>query len=57
MSESVQNDRITRKEAIKKLGKYAALTAISTFIILNPQKSQATSGPTGPDGNPFEDFV
>ena len=56
MSESEHDDRITRKEAIKKLGKYAALTAIGTFIILNPQKSQATSGPTGPDGDPFADF-
>ena len=29
---------ITRKQAIKKMGKYAALTAIGTFAILNPRK-------------------
>lgn len=37
---------ITRKEAIKKIGnygKYATLTAIGTYIILNPQKAQAAS--------------
>ena len=30
--------KITRKEAIKKFGKYAAMTAVGTFIVLNPQK-------------------
>tara|TARA_R110000796_G_scaffold65770_1_gene151755 strand:+ start:353 stop:517 length:165 start_codon:yes stop_codon:yes gene_type:complete len=34
---------ITRKEAIKKLGKYGALTALGTFMILSPQKAQASS--------------
>ena len=34
---------ITRKEAIKKLGKYGALTALGTFMILSPQASQAQS--------------
>jgi hypothetical protein len=37
---------ITRKEALKKIGKYGkytALTAIGTFIILHPKKAQATS--------------
>ena len=34
---------ITRKDAILKMGKYAALTAMGTFMILNPQKAQATS--------------
>ena len=33
---------ITRKDAIKKMGKYAALTAAGTFLILNPKKAQAT---------------
>jgi hypothetical protein len=32
---------ITRKQAIKKMGKYAALTAIGTFAILNPKKSSS----------------
>ncbi|MDB9755906.1 hypothetical protein OAE03_00180 [Winogradskyella sp.] len=45
-------DQITRKAAIKKMGKYAALTAIGTFIILNPQKAQATSPPDA-GGNPI----
>ena len=34
---------ITRKEAVKKMGKYAALTALGTFMILSPQKAQAQS--------------
>jgi len=37
---------ITRKEAINKIGnygKYAALTALGTYMILNPQKAQAQS--------------
>ncbi|MGK0326110.1 MAG: hypothetical protein ACJA2M_002409 [Polaribacter sp.] len=37
---------ITRKDAIKKIGsygKYAALTALGTYLILNPQKAQAAS--------------
>jgi hypothetical protein len=29
---------ITRKQAIKKMGKYAALAAIGTFAILNPKR-------------------
>lgn len=39
---------ITRKEAIKKMGnygKYAALTALGTYMILSPQKAQAASPP------------
>ncbi|MDC1492444.1 hypothetical protein N8376_03715, partial [Flavobacteriaceae bacterium] len=39
---------ITRKEAIKKMGKYAALTAVGTFMILNPKEAQASSAPPGP---------
>jgi hypothetical protein len=37
---------ITRKDALKKIGnygKYAALTALGTYMILNPQKAQAQS--------------
>ena len=37
---------ISRKDAIKKIGnygKYAALTALGTYMILNPQKAQAQS--------------
>jgi len=41
-----KQEEITRKDAIKKIGnygKYAALTALGTYMILNPQKAQATS--------------
>ena len=39
-------EEISRKEAIKKIGnygKYATLTALGTYMILNPQKAQASS--------------
>ena len=39
---------INRKEAIKKMGKYAALTAMGTFMILSPKKTQALSMPSDP---------
>ena len=41
-----QDKNIDRKEALKKIGnygKYAALTALGTYLILNPQKAQAQS--------------
>jgi len=41
-----KNTKLTRKEAINKFGKYAAMTATGTFIILSPQKSAAQSPPT-----------
>jgi hypothetical protein len=37
---------ISRKDALKKIGsygKYAALTALGTYLILSPQKAQAQS--------------
>jgi hypothetical protein len=40
------NHDISRKDAIKKIGsygKYAALTAIGTYILLNPKTAQAES--------------
>ena len=40
---------ITRKEAIKKMGSYAAFAALGTMIMLNPQKAQAQSGPPDPN--------
>tara|TARA_B100000768_G_C11001856_1_gene258263 strand:+ start:298 stop:462 length:165 start_codon:yes stop_codon:yes gene_type:complete len=40
-------DKIDRSDAIKKMGKYAALTAIGSFIFLNPKQAQAQS-PTDP---------
>jgi hypothetical protein len=45
--ENTENtENINRKEALKKIGsygKYAALTALGTYLILHPQKSQAQS--------------
>lgn len=51
--ENTQNtaQEISRKDAIKKIGnygKYAALTALGTYMILNPQKAQAASVPSDP---------
>ena len=46
------NKNITRKEALKKMGRYAALTSLGTFMILNPKKAQAQS-PPDPGDNPF----
>ena len=43
---------ITRKDAIKKIGKYAALTALGTFMILNPKKAQASSASPSPSPSP-----
>lgn len=53
MKNSSENNKITRKQAIKKMGKYAALTAVGTFLVLNPLKAQTTS-PPDPGGNPFD---
>ncbi|WP_198659397.1 hypothetical protein [Winogradskyella aurantiaca] len=47
-----QKKGITRKEAIKKMGKYAAITAVGTYTILNPLKAQVTS-PPDPGGDPL----
>ena len=41
-----QDKDITRKEALSKMGKYgkyAALTALGTYMILQPKKAQALS--------------
>ena len=48
MMKNTKQDKkdITRKEALGKIGnygKYAALTAIGTYILLNPKKAQAFS--------------
>ncbi len=62
-TEEIAPSGITRKDAIKKMGKYAALTALGTFMILDPKKAQASSaspspaspspgGDTPPDGPP-----
>jgi hypothetical protein len=53
MKESIKENKISRKEAMKELGKYAALTAMGTFIILSPQKAQAESLPPDAGGPAF----
>ena len=57
MKKQIDNtsESMTRKDAIKKIGnygKYAALTALGTYLILNPQKAQAAS-PTEPGSGFF----
>jgi hypothetical protein len=47
---------ITRKEAVKKMGKYAALTATGTFLILNPKKAQAQSQLPSTGGDVFNNL-
>lgn len=47
---------INRKEAIKKIGdysKYAALTALGTYMILNPKTAQAASPDIDSGGEGF----
>lgn len=41
---------ISRADALKKMGKYSALTAVSTFTILSPL--QASTGSGGGQGRP-----
>lgn len=48
---STTENLMTRKEAIQKTAKFMAVTALATFIILNPKKAQAQSG--GPGGPGF----
>ena len=46
MKKNTTSEEISRKDALKKMGKYgkyAALTALGTYMILNPQKAQAQS--------------
>jgi len=47
MKKQMKNTQdISRKDALKKIGsygKYAALTAIGTYALLNPKKAQASS--------------
>lgn len=45
------SEEITRKEAIKKMGRYAALTALGTFMILTPKSAQASSPSGHGNGN------
>jgi hypothetical protein len=46
--ESKKGEKITRKEALKKAGKYAVFTAAAAIILLSPKEAQADS--TTPEG-------
>ena len=48
MKNKKNKELISRQEALKKMGKYAGLTAIGTFMILSPKKAQAQSAPPDP---------
>ena len=37
-------EKLSRKEALKKAGKYAAFTAASMLVVLSPKESQASTG-------------
>lgn len=50
MKKNKYTEDITRKQAIKKIGKYTALTALGTFLILSPKKAQAASPEPPGDG-------
>jgi hypothetical protein len=53
MKKSKNTEDISRKDALKKIrnyGKYTALTAIGTYLILKPQKAQAESPPDAGTG-------
>ncbi|MFB9051460.1 hypothetical protein ACFFVB_00070 [Formosa undariae] len=50
MEEENRNTEITRKEALKKMGKYAAFTAVGTFAVLSPLRAADTSVPVRPPG-------
>ncbi len=42
-SEAKKRINISRKEALKKAGKYAAFTAAAAIILLSPKEAQAKS--------------
>jgi hypothetical protein len=46
-NEEINPSEITRKQAIKKMGKYGALISLGTFMILNPKQAQAMSASGG----------
>lgn len=53
----INKQKISRKQALQKIGnygKYATLTAIGTYIILNPKKAQAFSAPDKPGDGFFD---
>ncbi len=46
--ETKKGEKISRKEALKKAGKYAAFTAAGAIVLLSPKEAQADS--LAPDG-------
>jgi hypothetical protein len=47
-NQPIHSNNITRKEAIKKAGKYAAFTAAGMLMVLSPKESQAESPSNSP---------
>ena len=45
---NLHSKRISRRKAVKNIGKYGAVTALGTFLILNPLKAQSGSVPAAP---------
>jgi hypothetical protein len=54
-NEEINPSEITRKQAIKKMGKYGALISLGTFMILNPKQAQAMSASGGSDSDSDSD--
>ena len=50
---NLHSKRISRRKAVKNIGKYAAVTALGTFLILNPLKAQSVSVPAAPGDGGF----
>ena len=44
------NNKIDRKQGVKRKGRYAGLTALGTFMLLDPKKAQAQSPVNPGDG-------
>jgi len=46
----VSEEKITRKEAIVKVGKYAAFTAAAMMLVMAPMSAAAKKSPVPPRG-------
>jgi hypothetical protein len=55
-NEEINPSEITRKQAIKKMGKYGALISLGTFMILNPKQAQAMSASGGGSDRDSDDL-
>ena len=53
LNNNESKELINRNKALKKLGKYAGITALGTFMILSPKASAQTSTPPEPGGGFF----